>query len=184
MPLPTATTAADTGRRALLSVVPALLALPVDLAGRSPDPVHAAIAEAREAREAFMSALDALNEAERDAGNVQMTKVALRAADEAADRDSDARAALASARPITREGLHALIRFHAEDIAYLEPQTSGAVALREISDLLPPPPEPRPVRRRSLLSRLALLAGEIVTLAAMCGGGAAVSRLPHLAHLL
>ncbi|MGU3541002.1 hypothetical protein [Methylobacterium sp. A54F] len=167
-----ATAAADTGRRAFLSAVPTLLALPMDLVSKQPDPVFRAISVARHARDEFTAALEALDEAERD-------KALLRAADEAAERDTDARQALAATKPTTREGLHALIRHHADDVGILEPTTTGALALRELAGALPPPVEPRRPKRHRLL-RYALIAGEAVLVAFVCGGGAALANLPHL----
>lgn len=172
MPLPShAHAAADLGRRALLSALPVLLAWPVMMAGRSHDPVFQAIEAARVARDEFTAALEASKAAERD-------KALLRAADEAADRDTEARAALNSTRPATSAGLHALIRHHAADITLLEPNTFGALALREIAEALPPPPEPE--RRISGPARAGLIAGEAVALVVMCGGGAAIAQFGHL----
>lgn len=161
------------GRRGLASIVPALMAMPVDLAGRTPDPIHAAIREACEAREEFARAAEALGDAPQD-------KARIRAADAAADRDSEARTALACLRPQTREGLHALIRFHKEDVTASEPQGLGAVALREIAAILPPAPTRRRPRRPPLLVRFALTAGDAIGLAIMCGGGAALASLVHM----
>lgn len=169
---PSHATAADTGRPALLSFLPVLLALPVLMAGRPNDPVFRAIECAQVARDEFADALAALAAAERD-------KARLRAADEAAERDTVARDALAMARPQTREGLHALIRHYADDVSILEPNTSGAKALRDLVEALPPPAaasEPG----RSLPRRISLIAVEAVALMVMCGGGAAVAQLGRL----
>lgn len=174
MPLPShANAVADTGRRALLSVLPVLLAWPVMMAGRPHDPVFRAIQAAREARDDFTAALAAVDAAERN-------KAALRAADEAAERDTAARKTLAETRPVTRAGLYALIRHHAEDIGFLEPDSFGALALREIVETLPPPAEAEPERHRSDAARFGLMAGEAVTFLVMCGGGAALAQLGHL----
>ena len=172
MPLPShANAAADLGRRALLTVLPALLAWPVMMAGRPHDPVFRAIEAVRAARDDFTAALAAVDAAERD-------KAALRAADEAAERDTAARKALAEIRPATSAGLYALIRHHAEDIGFLEPDSFGALALREIAQALPPPPKPE--RRISGPARFGLIAGEAVALVVMCGGGAAIAQFGHL----
>lgn len=176
MPLPSrahAHAAAGMGRRALLSALPALLAWPVMIAGRPHDPVFRAIDAARVARDDFTAALSAVDAAERD-------KAALRAADEAADRDTAARKALSEARPATSAGLYALIRHHAEDISFLEPDSFGAVALREIAEALPPPPSPVAERRRSGAVRFGMIAGEAVALAILCGGGAAFAQFGRL----
>ena len=167
-----ATTVADAGRRAFTSALPMLLALPVDVAARNPDPVLRAIRTAREARDQFTAALEVLDEVERD-------KAAIRAAGEAADRDTQARKALAETRPATPEGLHALIRHHAEDIGILEPRTAGAQALEALASALPPAPAGKPPAR-SLASRFVAIVGETVVLAMLTGGVAAASKLQHL----
>lgn len=172
MPLPShANAVADLGRRALLTALPALLAWPVMMAGRPHDPVFQAIEAVRVARDDFTAALAAVDAAERD-------KAALRAADEAAERDTAARTALSATRPATSAGLYALVRHHAEDIGFLEPDSFGAVALREIADALPAPADPEP--RRSGAIRFGIIAAEAAALIIMCGGGAAVAQLGHL----
>lgn len=174
MPLQPATTDNALARRTVFSAVAAVLALPFTVSGREADPVLAAIEAAREAREAFAHAVDDLRGAEHD-------KARLRAADEAGERDSEARNALALTRPATREGLHALIRFHAEDVCALEPHSVGAVALREISAIIPAEATPAPIRPGpSLFARVVRIAGEVVGLTVMCGGSAALAKLSHL----
>ena len=169
----TATTAADRGRRAFLSAVPALLALPIELAAQEPDPVFAAIQTARMASDEFTAALDALDDAKRD-------KSLLRAADEAAERDTQARDALGRTVPTTRAGLDALIRHHARDITFLEPDTFGALAFRELAQVLPPEPQPpAPKRSPSRAARLLKIVAEAVIVAFLTGGSAALVNLPH-----
>lgn len=163
--------AADMGRRAVLSAVPVLLAAPVEAAGRTPDPIHEAIARARDARDGYAAALDALG--------LDRNKAAVLAASAAAERDTAAREALAAVRATTRDGLHALIRFYAEDAREMDPDSPGSEALQILASGLP---EPSPGRRqpRSLVSRLITIISECVALALVTGGGAAVSRLHHL----
>jgi len=166
-----AITVADMGRRAVQSAMPVLLAAPVEAAGRTPDPIHEAIERAQDAREAYATALDVLG--------VERNKAAVLVASAAADRDTRAREALAALRPTTRDGLHALIRFYAEDAQALDPNSPGSEALQILANGLP---EPAPARRRtpSLASRLFTIISECVALAMMTGGSAAVSRLHHL----
>jgi len=168
-----ATMAADAGRRAFSSALPMLLALPVDVAARTPDSVLQAIATAQEARNKFTAALEALDDAERD-------KAAIIAAGEAADRDTQARRALAETRPVTSAGLHALIRHHAEDVGLLEPRTTDAEALQALASALPPPPDPEP--SRSLASRLIAIVGETIILVLFYGRdrGPLKDPPPHL----
>ncbi|TXM97253.1 hypothetical protein FV242_32045 [Methylobacterium sp. WL64] len=92
-----------------------------------PDPIFAAILAVQQASAALTAALDGLNEND---------PIQMRRADEAADRDAGARNALAKVRPSTRAGFHALIRFHAEDVTWMEPDTFGALALRDLADAL------------------------------------------------
>ena len=165
--------AADKGRRALLSALPALLALPFDLAVRTPDPVFAAIEAARQARDAFTVALEALDAGERD-------KRLLRAADEAAERDTVARSTLGRTKPETLAGLHALIRHHAEDAALIEPGTVGATALRDVAQALPPAPIAAIEPPRSLAYRFGRIAAEGVIALMVTGSGAALVGLRHL----
>ena len=168
-----ATAAADKGRRAFLSALLALLALPLDLAVRTPDPVFAAIETARQAREDFTVALDALDRGERG-------KRLLRAADKAAERDTAARSTLARTKPETLAGLHALIRHHAEDIALLEPGTVGATALRDVAQALPPAPIAATNPPRSLAFRMGRIAAEGVIAVMVTGSGATLVALRHL----
>lgn len=174
MPFQPATTDNALARRTVLSAVAAVLALPFTVSGRAPDPVFSAIETAQEAREAFAQAVSELRGAEHD-------KARLRAAAEAGKRDSKARSVLARTRPLTREGLHALIRFHAEDVCAVEPQSVGAAALREISAIIPAETAPAPPRPQpSLFARAIRIAGEVVGLTVMCGGSAAIAKLSHL----
>ena len=113
-----------------------------------------------------------MDEAERD-------KALLHAADEAADRDTEARNALGRIRPTTLAGLHALIRHHAEDITFLEPQTFGALAFRDLAQVLPPE-TPVSKAKVSLAGRLTRIVSEAVIFALITDGSAAVAGLPHL----
>ena len=118
----------DLPRRNLLGA--ALSAIVVGTApavAAEPDPIFAAIQAVQQAFAALTAALDGLNEDD---------PVQMRRADEAADRDASARNALAKVRPFTRAGFHALIRFHAEDVTWMEPDTFGALALRDLAAAL------------------------------------------------
>ena len=114
-------------RRALLAAAALLGPLLRPAAAQMVDPVFAAINTARRTGMALTAALSNLDEDdEAQAGR----------ANAAADVDSDARNALASITPTTEAGFRALVRFHAEDIAFLEPDTFGALALRDIAAAL------------------------------------------------
>jgi hypothetical protein len=149
-----------------------LLALPVDMAARNPDPVMRGISTVREVREQFTAALEVLDEVDRD-------KSAILAAGKAADRDTQARRALVETRSATPEGLHALIRHYAEDIGILELRIAGAQALQALASALPPASAGKPPAL-SLASRFVAILGETVILAMLTGGVAAASKLPHL----
>jgi hypothetical protein len=118
-------------RRALLSAAALFSPLLRPALGRDQaDPILDALAVVRQARDAYAAAFAAVSERNPDA---------MRAADEAAERDADLRNALSTMRPTTLAGLHALIRFHAEDIGALEPDTWGALALRDLARAIEAP---------------------------------------------
>lgn len=96
-------------------------------AAQTVDPVFAAINTARRAGMALTAALSNLDEDDEGQN---------RRANAAADADSDARNALGKVVPTTDAGFRALVRFHAEDITFLEPDTFGALALRDIEAAL------------------------------------------------
>ena len=89
-----------------------------------PDPIYAAIEAVRFAEGELTAALRDLDEAD---------PVRLQLADEAADRSGDARNALSRILPTTPAGFRALVQFHAADVMWLEPDTYGALALRDIA---------------------------------------------------
>jgi len=109
---------------AALSCRPAPVAFPVAM---QPDPVFAGIAALRATEAALTTALKDLDEDDAEQ---------LRVADEAADRSGDARNALSAILPTTPAGFCALIRFHAADVMWMEPETYGALALRDIAAAL------------------------------------------------
>ena len=88
------------------------------------DPIYAAIEAVRFAEGELTAALRDLDEAD---------PVRLQLADEAADRSGDARNALSRILPTTPAGFRALIQFHAADVIWMEPDTYGALALRDIA---------------------------------------------------
>lgn len=114
-------------RRALFGAAALLGPLLRPAAAQTVDPVVAAINTARRAGMALTAALTDLDEDDA-AQNGR--------ANAAADADSDARNALAKVLPTTDAGFRALVRFHAEDITFLEPDTFGALALRDIAAAL------------------------------------------------
>jgi len=113
-------------RRSLIGAA-ALLGPVLRATANEADPVFAAISAARRAGTALTAALSNLDEND-EAQNGR--------ANAAADADSDARNALAKITPTTEAGFRTLVRFHAEDIAFLEPDTFGALALRDIAAAL------------------------------------------------
>lgn len=118
----------DLPRRNLLgAALSTMVAGTVSAVSAEPDPILAAIQAVRVTSAALTAALNGLNEDD---------PVQMRRADEAADRDADARNALGKARPTTQAGFHALIRFHAEDVTWMEPDTFGALALRDLAEAL------------------------------------------------
>lgn len=111
-------------RRTLISAAAILGPVLRARAAEPVDPIFAAISTARRAGTALTAALSNLDE-DDEAQNSR--------ANAAADVDNDARNALAKITPTTEAGFCALVRFHAEDIAFLEPDTFGALALRDIA---------------------------------------------------
>lgn len=156
-------------RRTALGVLALPLALPASAVDA--DPVFAAIEALRDAEGALTAALRGLNEDDA----VQMAR-----ADAAADASGDAQNALSRLRPLTMAGLCALIRFHAEDTALLEPDTVGAVAFREVARSLPPAPAEAADPPRSLAHRMGRIAAEGVIAVMVTGSGAALVGLRHL----
>jgi len=118
---------APLSRRTLISAA-ALLGPVLRVRAAEPvDPIFAAISAARRTGMALTAALSDLDE-DDEAQNSR--------ANAAADVDSDARNALGKVQPTTEAGFRALVRFHAEDIAFLEPDTFGALALKDIAAAL------------------------------------------------
>ncbi|UHC20457.1 hypothetical protein LRS73_35590 (plasmid) [Methylobacterium currus] len=184
----TSAPAADMGRRALLSAVPALLAWPAVAASeaadaleraRAPDPILAAIETHRAEQEALSMALAACGQAQGSLVSPARAAEVLAEADAAWTREAEAYAALVLLRPRTVEGLHALIRHHASNAAHLEPEGCGALALRDLAAALPPVPA-APARRRFGLPRLATILGETLCVVLVLGGGAALTGFLRL----
>ncbi len=88
------------------------------------DPIFTGIAAVRATEAALIAAMN---------GNGPKQ---LRTADEAGERASDARNALSTVLPTTAAGLRALVQFHAADVKHFEPETYGALALRDIAAAL------------------------------------------------
>ena len=106
---------------AALACRPAPVAFPVAM---QRDPVFAGIAAVRATEAALLAAMSG-------DGPEQ-----IRTADEAGEAASDARNALSTILPATPAGFCALIRFHAADVQHFEPETYGALALRDIAAAL------------------------------------------------
>lgn len=118
----------DLPRRNLLgAALSTMVAGTVPAFSAEPDPILTAIQAVHETSAALTAALDGLNEDD---------PVQMRQADEAADRDADARNTLGKVRPTTPAGFRALVRFHAEDVTWMEPDTFGALALRDLASAL------------------------------------------------
>ena len=118
----------DLPRRNLLgAALSTMIAGTVSAFSAEPDPILAAIQAVRETSTALTAAFDGLNEDD---------PVQMRRADEAADHDADARNALGKVRPTTPAGFRALVKFHAEDVTWMEPDTFGALALRDLASAL------------------------------------------------
>ena len=99
-------------------------AMPAQAEAASSDPIYAAIEAVRFSEGELTAALRDLDEAD---------PVRVQIADEAADRSGDARNALSRVLPTTPAGFRALVQFHAADVMWLEPDTYGALALRDIA---------------------------------------------------
>lgn len=110
-------------RRAALGAFAAAVSAPVAVASQ-PDPIFAGIAAVRACEAVLTAALRDLDESD---------PVRLAIADEAADRSGEARNALSRILPTTPAGFRALVQFHAADVMWLEPETYGALALRDIA---------------------------------------------------
>ncbi|MCJ2023968.1 hypothetical protein [Methylobacterium sp. J-067] len=106
---------------AALSYRPAPVAFPVAM---QPDPVFAGITAVRATEAALLAST-------RGDGPEQV-----HTADEAGEAASDARNALSAILPTSPAGFCALIRFHAADVQHFEPETYGALALRDIAAAL------------------------------------------------
>lgn len=100
---------------------PAPVALPIAMQA---DPVFAGIAAVRATEAALLAAMSG-------DGPQQV-----HTADETGEAASDARNALSTILPTTPAGFCALIRFHAADVQHFEPETYGALALRDIAAAL------------------------------------------------
>lgn len=104
-----------------LACRPSRVAFPIAM---QRDPIFAGIAAVRATEAALLAAMSG-------DGPEQV-----RTADEAGEAASDARNALSAILPTSPAGFCALIRFHAADVQHFEPETYGALALRDIAAAL------------------------------------------------
>lgn len=90
-----------------------------------PDPIDAAITAARATHLAASAVLTNLDE--DDLEHVCRANAAV-------DREAEAYATLCRVLPTSAEGLNALLAFHVEHIALMEPDALGILALEHVAD--------------------------------------------------